>query len=272
MTKRQQQAQQVQGTAWGLIATGDGPTTSDVSPSMNHKGDTIVYTTTDYSPDGHPDWTAKTAQVKTVAYNNRAGDTSQPLGGASDPAFLQYYPSYSADDKFIAFTRAPSGGPDGPYYNRAGEIMIVPAGGGTPTRLEANNPNACANDATVRPNGIINSWPKWSPDAFSAHGKTYYFVLFSSARVYGDEFSQPFDLPSNPLGAFKGLTHSSQLYLSAIVIDNTTGAMTTYPAVYLWNQNRTPNGNTHYSNLTPAWDPLQLPALVIPPVPDDIAQ
>ena len=33
---------------------------------------------------------------------------------------------------------------------------------------------------------------------------------------------------------------SSQLYLAAIVVDKTTGKITTYPAVYVWNQNRTP--------------------------------
>ena len=48
--------------------------------------------------------------------------------------------------------------------------------------------------------------------------------------------------------------------------------VTTYPAVYIWNQNRAPGADgmsaagLHYSNLTPAWDPIMLPPLVIPPV------
>jgi hypothetical protein len=55
-----------------------------------------------------------------------------------------------------------------------------------------------------------------------------------------------------------------------VVVDDTTNAITTYPAVFIWNQNRTPNGMgmgmaLQYSNLTPAWESLQLPALVIDP-------
>jgi hypothetical protein len=266
------------GTSWGLIATGDS-NVSDVSPSFSHLAatDRIVYTTTDYSPDGHPDWVSTTADIRTVPYNNKAGGTSAPLLGASDPAFLEYYPSYSADDKLIAFTRAPAKSataPDGPYYNRFGQATVVPAAGAaTPTQLAANDPVMCAGDSLAT--GIINSWPKWSPDAFSAGGKTYYFLVFSSARKYADEFTSQFILPPNPLASFKGLNQSSQLYLAAVVVDNTTNAITSYPAVYIWNQNRTPGagGNAaslNYSNLTPAWDPIALPPLVIPEVPSDI--
>jgi hypothetical protein len=260
------------GTGWGLIATGDS-NISDVSPSLNHKGDSIAYVTTDYSPDGHPDATATTADIRIVPYNNRAGGTSQPLAGASDPSLLEYYPSYSADDRLIAFTQAPKPGPsspDGPYYNRFGKVMVISAAGGTAVQLAANDPVACGGDNVAA--GLINSWPKWSPDVFSVAGKTYYFLIFSSARKYADEFSGQFALPANPLSSFTGLSQSSQLYLAAIVVDNATGAATSYPAVYIWNQNRTPgaDGTTssglQYSNLTPAWDPIALPPLNIPPV------
>jgi hypothetical protein len=268
-----------EGKGWGLIATGD-KSVSDVSPSMSHDGNSIVYVTTDYSPDGHPDATATTADIRTVPYNNHSGGTSAPLAGASDPALLEYYPSYSQDDKLIAFTQAPKPGgataPDGPYYNRFGKIMVIPAAGGTPTALEANDPGTCGGDNVAT--GIINSWPKWSPDAVvhKGNGKTYYFLVFSSARKYGDEFSKQFSLPVNPLSSFKGLPQSSQLYLAAVVVDDATGAITSYPAVYIWNQNRTPAaGGTgaaslQYSNLTPAWDPIELPPLVIPEVPSDV--
>jgi hypothetical protein len=217
-----------------------------------------------------------------VPFNDRKGGTSQPLQGASDAAHLNYYPSYSVDDRFIAFTQAPAPGTtsqfntpatDGPYYNRYGEIMIVPSGGGTAISLAANTPNSCAGDDVSK--GIINSWPKWSPDVVSTKsatsaGKTYYFLIFSSARLYKDEFSEQFALVADPLSDFTGLHSSSQLYLAAIVVDNATNAVTTYPAVYIWNQNRTPGaGNTamnlQYSNLTPAWAPFALPPLYIAP-------
>jgi hypothetical protein len=263
-------AMAAKGTAWGLIATGDTGF-SAASPSFSHKGDKIVYVATDYSPDGHPDAIAKTADLRTVDYNNRAGGTSQALMGASDPMALEYYPAYSADDQLLAFTRAPApsaASPDGPYYNRFGKVMVIPAAGGTALELAANDPVSCGGDTVAT--GLINSWPKWSPNAFKARGKTYYFLIFSSARKYGDEFSQPFKLPPNPLSSFKGLNDSSQLYLAAVVVDDATQQITTYPAVYIWNQNRAPAAagvaGLRYSNLTPAWDPIELPPLEIPEV------
>jgi len=267
------------GTGWGLIATGD-TSVSDVSPSFSHDGKSIVYVTTDYSPDGHPDATATVADIRTVPYNDRKGGTSIALPGASDPSMLEYYPSYSGDDKLIAFTQAPkpialsATAPDGPYYNRFGQVMVIPAAGGTATPLAANDPGTCGGDNVAT--GIINSWPKWSPDVFTSGGKTYYFLVFSSARKYADEFSAQFPLPANTAASFTGLHNSSQLYLAAVVVDNATGAIKTYPATYIWNQNRTPaaTGATamglQYSNLTPAWDPITLPPLIIPPVPDDM--
>jgi hypothetical protein len=269
LTERQTAATNAKGSAWNLIATGESGV-SEVMPSINHRGDAIVYTTTEYSPNGHPDYTARTADLKVVPYNNRAGGTATPLAGASDPAYLEYYPSYSPDDAWIAFTRAPTpnaASPDGPYYNRFGEIDIILATGGTPIPIAANIPNACAGDDLTR--GIINSWPKWAPNAISVRGKTYYFLVFSSARKYGDEFSQQFAIPLSDLNSFTGLNLSSQLYLAAVVVDDQTGEAQTYPALYIWNQNRLASGgvatNVQFSNLTPAWDAVALPPIEVEP-------
>jgi hypothetical protein len=271
LTTREMEATAAEGTTYGLIATGDAAT-SDVMPAMNHRGDTIAYVATDYSPDGHPDYTATMASIRTVAYNNRQGGASRPLDGASDAAHLDYYPSYSADDTLIAFVQAPApsaSAPDGPYYNRFGQVMIVPAGGGIPVRLAANDPIACAGDNVAA--GLINSWPRWSPDAVSDNGKTYYFLVFTSARKYGDEFATQFNVPYNPAATFAGLTASSQIWLTAVVVDNATGVITTYPAYYVWNQNRAPGTNgagagVQATNLTPTWEAVQLPTLAIQPV------
>jgi hypothetical protein len=64
-------------------------------------------------------------------------------------------------------------------------------------------------------------------------------------------------------------TRSSQLYMAAIVVDDQTGAMTTYPGIYLWNQNRLVAADgtvtdVRTSNLTPAWDEFQIPP--VPPI------
>jgi hypothetical protein len=100
---------------------------------------------------------------------------------------------------------------------------------------------------------VLNSWPKWSPtvrvgaEGTPNAGKRYYFVLFSSAR------QSPFRLGQAP---------ASQLYLAAVV-EQPSGEMLTYPAMYLWNQaaefldpaaddpQLTP---VQTSNLTPSFD------------------
>ncbi len=72
-------------------------------------------------------------------------------------------------------------------------------------------------------------------------GKSYYWIIFSSTRD-GYKIKN------------KQSTLASQLYMTAIVADDK--GITTYPAVYIWNQNLTTSNNT------PAWDVFK-----IPPVP-----
>jgi hypothetical protein len=259
-----------QNVYWGLIGT-TGEVQSAVSPDWSNDGNDIVYVSTDVtSSDGHPDYTANSTDLKVVPFNGGTGGTATPLVGASDPAFYEYYPAYSSDDAFVAFTRAPrrdATNVDGPYYNRNGEIYIVPRAGGTAVRLAANDPATCSGETSQ---GIINSWPKWSPKVEKLEGKTYYFLTFSSARKYDGAFLVPkAELTPAPL-----LNKSSQLYMATIVVDDATGAVETRPAIYLWNQNiqvDPATGNAvlaHTSNLTPAWDdftiapvppPLQIP-------------
>jgi hypothetical protein len=281
------------GTAWGLLAT-SGETRNAVTPTWSTDGTEVAYVSTDVaSTDGHPDWRANVADIKVVPYNDRAGGAAVPLAGASDPAFLEYYPEFSADDAFIAFARAPvpslagrcmpsqdgngvihscpvenlGDNPDGPYYNRNGEIFIVPRGGGEPIRLAANDPVSCSGETS---RGIINSWPRMSPRVETAGGNTYYFLIFSSARSYQSSVDSPpgpFLLPKARLTPAIS-NKSSQLYMAPIVVD-ANGVVTTYPAIYLWNQNFVVDavGNAtvqQTSNLTPAWDDFSIPP--VPPI------
>ncbi|HKO50915.1 MAG TPA: hypothetical protein VJV79_24560 [Polyangiaceae bacterium] len=124
------------GSSWGIVATGD-TNTSHVTPSFNAAGDTLAYVATDYTRDGYPSALATKADVRLVPYNSRAGGTSQPLVGASEPNALEYEPTFSPDGKLIAFSRAATGGPDGPYRNRHAELSVVPASGGDRARLLA---------------------------------------------------------------------------------------------------------------------------------------
>ena len=277
------------GTAWGMLPIA-GETANAVTPTWSTDGRDIAYVSTDLaSTDGHPDWRANSADIKVVPYNNRAGGTAVPLQGASDPGVLEYYPEFAADDAFIAFARAPlpsvqtrcvptqdgngvvstcqpqnlGDNPDGPYYNRNGEIYIVPRAGGVPTRLIANDPVSCTGETS---RGSINSWPRWSPRVEEgADGSKYYFLIFSSARSYPGSFNLPTARLTPPIS-----NKSSQLYMATIVVAPDQ-SIKTYPAIYLWNQNTVVDaaGNPTRlttSNLTPAWDDFSIPE--VPPVLD----
>jgi hypothetical protein len=60
-------------------------------------------------------------------------------------------------------------------------------------------------------------------------------------------------------------TRSSQLYMAALTVDD-TGKISSYPAVYLWNQNLLRQAGATQrvstSNLTPAWAEFDLPPVL----------
>jgi hypothetical protein len=241
------------GTGWGVIArTGD--TRAAVTPDWSHDGQTIAYTSTDSTSDGRIGNNANEVDIYTVPYNGGQGGQATPVPGASTPGVAEYYPDFSADDRYLAFTRVQDGRGK-IYYHPQGEIYVIPAAGGSATRLAANDPPACSGE---RSPGILNSWPKWSPtvrsgpDASPNAGKKYYFVLFSSAR------QSPFRLGQGP---------ASQLYL-ATVVELPNGELRTFPAMYLWNQAfeiSDPDAANpavspvQTSNLTPAFDEFLIP-------------
>jgi hypothetical protein len=171
------------------------------------------------------------ADIYTVPFNNRQGGTATPLAGAAETTWNEFYPSFASNDLYVAYTRAPPS--ENMYYNMHDEIFVVPsAGAATPTRLVANDPPKCA--ATASP-GVTNSWPKWSPDVQSCpNGLTYYWIVFSSSRdgvAWGTGTRSALDHP-----ATTQTTSTSHLYLAGMTVDQSTGAVTTYPAIYIWNQ------------------------------------
>jgi hypothetical protein len=241
------------GTGWDVI-TRTGDTRAAVTPDWSHDGATIAYTSTDSTADGRIGNNANQVDIYTVPYNGGLGGQATPLAGASEPGVAEYYPDFSADDRFIAFNRVQNG-TGRIYYHNQGEIYVVPATGGQALRLAANDPPQCSGESSP---GVTNSWAKWSPTVRpgpedSPHaGKRYYFLLFSSAR------QSPFRLGQGP---------ASQLYLTTVV-QLPTGELQTYPAMYLWNQSFeitdatvTPPVVTpvQTSNLTPAFDEFVIP-------------
>lgn len=282
MQERQEAYLAAQGTGWDVLHT--DPAGSISNPVSSRDGARIAYTVSESSVDGHPDWHNNTADIKVLTLAGpRAAGTASALAGASDPGFLEYYPAFSPDDAFVAFTRAaaPSNtsrcrqgvddcdnhaldlgeNPDGPYYNRKGEIFVVPSAGGTPHRLRANDPVACGGEVSP---GVLNSWPKWSSKVREYEGKNYYFVIFSSARAYAGQFNLEHTDYTPPIE-----TKSSHLYMSVIEHDPASGEVVSYAPIYLWNQNFLATGPESYeelqtANLTPVWEDFSIPA--VPPV------
>ena len=243
------------GTSFGLLAL-EGETRSAAAPHFSHDGKRIVYTSADNTQDGRLSYNNQEVDLHVVPYNARQGGQVMPLRGAAERGVAEYYPNFSADDAYVAFNRIAKidGGPL--YYRADGEVYVVPSEGGDATRLVANDPPACTGQSSP---GIINSWPKWSPreltvastnPEFGPPERTFYWLVFSSARAYEGQF----ELPKTNFSPSD--TRSSQLYITAVVRDNTSGALQSYPAIYIWNQ------DPATSNLTPAWDEFK-----IPPVP-----
>jgi hypothetical protein len=211
----------------GTIArTGDPGGAAEAT--FSHDGTQIVYVSGNSFADGR--FSYGPGDLYAVPYANRLGGAAQKVTGASDPNYTEYYPAFSPDDAFVAFTRF-QGSADS-YSNPQAEVLVVPAAGGTATRLGANDPPACQS-GTKSP-GVTNDWAKWSPEATTAaNGKTYYWVVFSSKR-----------------------SGHAQLYLAAMTVSG--GALeASYPALYLWNQ--PPSDDNH----TPSWDDYQIPSITI---------
>jgi hypothetical protein len=211
----------------GTIArTGDPGGAAEAT--FSHDGTQIVYVSGSSFADGR--FSYGPGDLYAVPYANRAGGTAQKLNGASDPNYTEYYPAFSPDDAYLAFTRFQGTGDS--YSNPQAEVFVVPAAGGTATRFAANDPPAC--QSGVQSPGLANDWAKWSPEATAAaNGKTYYWVVFSSKR-----------------------SGHAQLYLAAMTVAG--GAIdASYPALYLWNQ------PAMEDNHTPSWDDYQIPSISI---------
>jgi mono/diheme cytochrome c family protein len=211
-----------QGVAYDVIARTGDPRGAG-SPSWSHDGNTIVYVSTNAQLTGRLD--VGEADLYAVAYNDRVGGNAMPISGASEPTLAEYYPAFSADDQLLAFNSIPVG--NTMYDQPLAELQVMPASGGTATRLQANDPASCS--GAVSP-GVTNSWPKWAPETGMADGRSYHWMIFSSRRY-----------SSNP-----------QLYMTGVVVGS-GGIISTYSAVYLWNQ------PANESNHTPAWDVFKLP-------------
>jgi hypothetical protein len=224
-----------------LPRTGAPSGTVAVAPAWSHDGNTVVYVSSAYANAGRPGSLigtdlqvdpGSTADLYRVAYADRKGGAVTPVAGAADPSRQEYYPTFSPDDAYLVFNECDNG--LSMYDQTQAEVYVVPSGGGTATKIRGNAPASCSGTASP---GITNSWAKWAPAVTkTADGRAFYWIVFSSKRL--------------------GMT--PQLFVSGMQVDG-KGAVTTYGALYLWNQ---PSAE---GNHTPAWEYFNVPAPPPPP-------
>jgi hypothetical protein len=262
LPKGQSSFNTLKGTAWNWIFP---PTTGQyaAAPSWSHQpgNDFIIFTGTSNVKSGRMGTGG--AHLYKVPYSKTAqqvatpivGDGTNTLSDVSSSKYAQYYGTLSSDDKLIVYDQisytlasaehADLNGSDPPgstwsgmYMQPATELFAMPAGGGSGTRLAANDPPLCPGQLASP--GINNTWAKWSPEVSASNGSTYYWLIFSSWRQ-GMK-----DANGDPI---------AQLFMTAIVQPE-AGPIATYPAIYLWNQPAT------VSNFTPAWDVFKIPIVI----------
>jgi len=247
------QTNPTRGVAFDYLAHNNDPNLAAAFPTWSHDGNSIVYVSVACPKPGEANGCGTqdgrlfkgAADLYEIPYANRAGGNATPVAGASTPDNEEYYPSFSPDDKLIAYTRVPSG--QEMYANPSAEMYVtLHQQGAVAQRLAANDPPKCSGKASP---GVNNHWPRWSPDRATVGTKTYYWMIFSSNR-YG---LPPVTTTSN--GTTK-VVQVSQLYITAVTFDGENVVSTKYPAIYLWNQPQT------RLNTTPAWDNFHIPIVV----------
>lgn len=128
------------------LAGASEPEIIETMPSWSPDGATIAFVRTTATDALNSAQISAPSDIYTVPAE---GGTPLPLIGASGDGF-NYYPAYSPDGRWLAFTRHVTGSRS--YADDAADIYLVPATGGDPIFLRANS-------------DMADSWPSWSPDS-----------------------------------------------------------------------------------------------------------
>lgn len=128
------------------------PGVAETMPAWSADGSTIAFVRS----EAPLEWGLNVQGPSDIYVVPATGDEARPLSGASGGGF-NYYPAFSPDGKWLAFTRHTTG--QSSYADEAAEIYLVPATGGEARRLRAND---AANGTPLQ--NVSNSWPTWSRD------------------------------------------------------------------------------------------------------------
>jgi len=115
---------QLDGNGQGVLARQDDAR-SATEPTFSHDGQRVVYVSTDSISDGRE--AAGPGDLMQIPYAAGAGGTATAVPGASTMDYTEYYPSFSPDDAFLAFTRIAGNGIV--YSNPDAEVFVVPSSG-----------------------------------------------------------------------------------------------------------------------------------------------
>jgi len=168
------------------------PDITETMPAWSPDSQTIAFVRTHGEPNGYALTTP--CDILTIP---AAGGTPTLLPGAGGSGF-SYYPAYSPDGNWLAFTGHTTG--TSTRSDPQAEIFLVPSQGGEARRLAAND--LPGGQPLV---GASNSWPTWSPD-----GR---YLAFNSKRNGGqfDVFVATInpDGTSGPAESLAGVSRSA---------------------------------------------------------------
>ena len=135
-------------------------------PNWSPDGRWVTYSSC-AGAEGPSDWVATDCDLRLIEV--LPGDTWGPdtLLATAPPGHSYYYPTFSPDSAWIAFTRNTASADA--YAEPTAELMLMPLSGGPPMVL--GNANGLPN--------VTNSWPRWGPIVDDIG-----WVAYSSRRPY----------------------------------------------------------------------------------------
>ena len=146
----------------GTIARSGDPNYAG-APSWSHDGTTIVYVSTNANVDGRLDDGAAHLDRALQREGRRQRGGSRRRKRERDE---KLYPAFSPDDKWVVFDEVASGSM---YNNATDELYVVPAKGGTATRLDAKTPRVQRHDESRRHQQLAQVGADARHDAGRAH-------------------------------------------------------------------------------------------------------